>query len=145
MRYFDVKNAIVVLGVTLYCLACIANVDETSPLSFLHAIYAPCLYTLYLFGALLLHTYRDRLELGHEVYLLFCLYIFMSSLWSDHPWEVVGHYGAQRGLVFLCVSRSAMQSAIITFIYLDRLLHIKRHIRIVCFFSSSYAGHRNNL
>ena len=105
MRYFDVKNAIVVLGVTLYCLACIANVDETSPLSFLHAIYAPCLYMLYLFGAgyFFIHI-RDRLELGHEVYLLFCLYIFMSSLWSDHPWEVVTITVHSVGLFFVCIT-----------------------------------------
>ena len=105
MRYFDAKNAIVVLGVTLFCLACIANVDETSPLSFLHIIYAPCLYTLYLFGAFYFFTnIRDKLELGHEIYLLFCLYIFMSLLWSDHPSEVIANTVHSVGLFFVCIT-----------------------------------------
>jgi exopolysaccharide production protein ExoQ len=105
MRYFDVKNAIVVLGVALYCVASIANVDETSPLSFLHSIYAPCLYALYLLGATYFFTHvRDKLEFGHEVYLLFCLYIFMSILWSDHPREVVANTVHSVGLFFVCIT-----------------------------------------
>ena len=105
MRYFDVKNAIVVLGVTLYCLSCIANVDETSPLSFLHTLYAPCLYALYLFGALYFFTnIHYKLELGHEIYLLFCLYIFMSLLWSDHTSEVIANTVHSVGLFFVCIT-----------------------------------------
>src|SRR5207344_1190338 len=44
------------------------------------------------------------LELGHEIYLLFCLYIFMSLLWSDHTSEVIANTEHSVGLFFVCIT-----------------------------------------
>ena len=105
MPSLDVKKAFLVFGVTLFCLACVTNVDDTSSLDFLRVVHSPCLLLLYIFCAAYFFFYAGRkLELGHGVYLLFCVYTLISLLWSDHLVDVLSNAVHALGLFFVCVA-----------------------------------------
>ena len=91
------------------------------------------------------------MELGHGVYLLFCVYTLISLLWSDHLVDVLSNAVHASGLFFVCVAIcDAIENSFsrflwtvlfnVTIISALSILIVVANPDIGVMFHSSYAG-----
>jgi hypothetical protein len=104
MYGFDAKKAISVLGIALYCVSYVTNVEESPLTDAFKSIHSLCLITLYVFGVSYYYlSGPHKLQFGHRVYILLCLFGLASSLWSDYASQVLSNTAHAIGLFFVCV------------------------------------------